>query len=260
MKRQVLSSVLALAAATVACAACGKAPAKAPAGRSAASSASRRAPKNSDPDPCSLLPAEEVGAIMGKKVTASSSGVGSCEYGMDTTEKERQLEKMQGNSAGSASKSASSGDGNVSFDALTKAFASSGNGIPQMSQTMAEQLLVKLDIARDGVSEAELKGNYSATGSTVNRAVAPEKHGVQGTIAVAKDVPDVGDWAFTLNVAAVSMGPGFSSRGRLLEAREGPWHVTVGATISPDPGEAALDAKLAAIARTTFARLRAPGV
>lgn len=43
--------------------------------------------------------------------------------------------------------------------------------------------------------------------------------------------------------------------GRILHARKGPWHLTVGATISPDPAEPALDGKLADIARTAIARL-----
>jgi hypothetical protein len=115
---------------------------------------------------------------------------------------------------------------------------------------------VKLDLARDDMTEAQVKAIYEQTGKTVRKSLDPDSKGLQKTITVANDIPNVGDWAFTANVAAVNMGFGFSSRGRILHARKGPWHLTVGATISPDPGEAALDAELAQIARTAISRLK----
>jgi hypothetical protein len=115
---------------------------------------------------------------------------------------------------------------------------------------------VRLDVARDDMTEAQIKAIYEQTGKAVRKSLDPDSKGLQKTITVANDIPNLGDWAFTANVAAVNMGFGFSSRGRILHARKGPWHLTVGATISPDPGEAALDAELAQIARTAIARLR----
>jgi hypothetical protein len=56
-------------------------------------------------------------------------------------------------------------------------------------------------------------------------------------------------------VASVNMGMGFSVRGRILEARKGPWRVTVSATVAPDPGTAALDEKMAGVARALIAKL-----
>ncbi len=114
---------------------------------------------------------------------------------------------------------------------------------------------VKVGLARDDMTEAQVKGIYAQTGKTVRKALDPDSKGLQGTLVVANDIPNVGDWAFSTNVTAVNMGFGFSSRGRILETRKGPWHLTVGGTISPDPGEAALDAELAGIARTAIARL-----
>jgi hypothetical protein len=127
--------------------------------------------------------------------------------------------------------------------------------VSQIPQAVATLTDVKLDLARDDMTEAQVKAIYARTGDTVRRSLDPEKRGLQGTIVVANDIPKVGDWAFTTNVAAVNMGFGFSSRGRILHARKGPWHLTVGATISPDPGEAALDAELADIARAAISRL-----
>ena len=142
-----------------------------------------------------------------------------------------------------------------SMDDLVKSLTSSTPTVPQMPQAVATLTNVKVDLARDDMTEAQIKATYSRTGSTVRRSLDPDKRGLQGTIVVANDIPNVGDWAFTTNVAAVNMGFGFSSRGRILHARKGPWHLTVGATISPDPGEAALDAELAELARTAISRL-----
>lgn len=159
------------------------------------------------PDACTLATAQEVGAILKRKLVSSSSG-SACEYG----------------NAPDA----------VDIAALTD---------------------VKVGLARDDMTEAQVKGIYAQTGKTVRKALDPDSKGLQKTIAVANDIPNVGDWAFSTNVAAVNMGFGLSSRGRILQTRKGPWHLTVGATISPDPGEAALDVELADIARTALARL-----
>ncbi len=168
-----------------------------------------RPPRASVPEThaCSLLTAEEVGAIFGKKLESSGSGP-ACEYGL---------------AADQASPLA--------------------------------QLLVKLEFSRDDTSEAEVKSRYAGLGKDVHRAVHPEKRGMPDTIAVGQEIPDVGDWAFAVNVAAVNLGMGFSSRGRILEAQQGPVHLVVGATIAPDPGTKRLDASLAAVAKTAFSRL-----
>jgi hypothetical protein len=68
-------------------------------------------------------------------------------------------------------------------------------------------------------------------------------------------VSGVGDWAFATNIASVNMGMGFTIRGRILEARKGPWHVTVSATVSPDPGVTTLDDQMARVARALIAKL-----
>lgn len=178
--------------------------------------ADRAASAPSDPPPraatpearaCSLLTAEEVGAIFGKKVRASGSA-GTCEYGLT----------------------------------------------PDQANPL-EQLVVKLEVSRDDTSEAEVKSRYAGLGKDVHRAVHPEKRGMADTIAVSEEVPGVGDWAFAVNVAAVNLGMGFSSRGRILEAQQGPIHLMVGATIALDPGARTLDASLAAVAKTAFSRL-----
>lgn len=193
------------------------------------------------PDPCTLVTAEEVGAILQRKLVSSSSGE-SCEYG----------NVVEPAPAGQAA--AGSGSSSGSMDDLVKSL-SSGTGAPHAPEAVANLTNVKLGIARDDMSEAQVKAIHSRVGKTVRRSLDPDQHGLQGTLVVANDIPGVGDWAFTTSVAAVNMGFGLSSRGRILHARKGPWHLTVGATISPDPGEAALDAQLAAIARTAVARL-----
>jgi hypothetical protein len=156
---------------------------------------------------CSLLTAEEVGAIFGKKLESSESGP-ACEYGL----------------------------------------------APNRANPL-EQLLVKLEVSLDSRSEAQVKSRYAGLGKDVRLAVHPEKRGMPDTIAVGDDIPGVGDWAFAVNVAAVNLGMGFSSRGRILEAQQGPVHLVVGATIAPDPGTKGLDPSLAAVAKTAFSRL-----
>jgi hypothetical protein len=157
---------------------------------------------------CSLLTAEEVGAIFGRKVGASGSE-SSCEYSL----------------------------------------------APDRASPR-DQLLVNLEISRNAPSEADVKARYAGLGKDVRGAVHPEQRGLPDTITVGDDVPNVGDWAFAVNVASVNLGMGFSSRGRVLETQTGPIHLTVGATVAPDPGIRSLDASLGAVARAAFSRLQ----
>jgi len=157
---------------------------------------------------CSLLTAEEVGAIFGRKVGSSGSG-SSCEY-------------------------------SVAPDRASP----------------RDQLLVNLEVSRTALREADVKARYAGLGKDVRRAVHPEQGGLPDTIAVGDDVPDLGDWAFAVNVASVNLGMGFSSRGRVLETQKGPFHLTVGVTVAPDPGIRSLDASLGAVAKTAFSRIQ----
>ena len=123
---------------------------------------------------------------------------------------------------------------------------------------MTNQLTVNVDASRDDQTEDDVKAIYAKTGATVRGAVAPlqpEQRGLNGLIQGLDEVSGVGDWAFATNVASTSLGPGFSIRGRILEARKGPWHVTVSTTVAPDPGAAALDGKMAGVARALIAKL-----
>ena len=200
---------------------------------------------------CTLVSAAEVGAIFGKTLVATGSGVG-CQYGLDPVEKEKQMHAITGG-AGQSGSGADSAD----LGALANSMAKGGGF--KMPAAISEQLQVDLGLSRDSQSEAQVKGIYSGLGSTVRGAVQPEKRGLNGTIEVGKDIAGVGDWAFATNVASVNLGPGFSTRGRLLEARQGAWRVTVGATIAPDPGEAKLDGELGDVARAAFAKLKGDG-
>ena len=120
----------------------------------------------------------------------------------------------------------------------------------------SDQLQVDVSLSHDSQSEDQIKGIYAGMGKVVRGAVDPEKHGLNDTIEAGKDIAGVGDWAFTTNVASVNMGAGFSTRGRILEARQGAWRLTVSATIAPDPGEAKLDEEMAGVARAAFAKLK----
>lgn len=194
---------------------------------------------------CKLLSAAEVGAVMGKKLIQDG-----CAYGLDPADKEKAMAESQEQMA-KLQKGASPGD----MGSLMKGMMQSQQ---KMGDAMKNQLTVSVDASRDSQTEDEVKTVYAKTGSAVRGAVAPlqpEQRGVNGLIQGLDEVSGVGDWAFATNVAAVNMGLGFSVRGRLLEARKGPWHVTVSATVSPDPGAAALDDKLAGVARALLAKL-----
>jgi hypothetical protein len=238
---------------------------RAPSGTAAPSSPSANltagpAARSAVIDACTLLTANEVGAILGKRLKASGQGA-QCTYETDPAEREQRLADAQGkireetHVAGRTA--AKDGDWGASFSSMSRSVGRNGGGLMQLSQSMADLTHVTFDAARDDRTEEQIKSAYASTGRIVRGVTSPEKHGVSGTITAGKDLPGVGDWAFSTNVAAVSMGPGFSSRGRLLHARKGPWHVTVGATLSPDPGEEAMDASLSAIARAAFERLAA---
>jgi len=211
-----------------------------PAGAARAESSPAR-PKSAEasmPDPCTLATAEEVGAILERRLVANCSG-SSCDYGnAPSSARPRKTAQL------------------ASMDDLLKSPSSSASAVPEMPQAVATLTDVKVDLARDDMTEAQVRGIYAQTGNAVRKSLDPDSKGLQKTIMVANDIPNLGDWAFTTNVATVNMGLGFSSRGRILHARKGPWHLTIGATISPDPGEAALDAELGEIARTAISRLK----
>jgi hypothetical protein len=202
-------------------------------------------------DPCALLSAAEVGAIMGKTLVKAAGG--GCTYGLDPTAKEKELSQTQ-REMSNAQRAGSAGD----MSAMMRGMAQLGGKHSKMGSSMMEQLNLTLDATRDDQTEESIKAIYAQTGNTVRGAVAPlspEKRGLTGLIQGTDDISGVGDWAFATNVASVNMGGMLSIRGRLLEARKGPWHVTLSATVSPDPGVPALDRQLAAIARALLAKL-----
>ncbi|HTR04629.1 MAG TPA: hypothetical protein VMN82_15695 [Thermoanaerobaculia bacterium] len=118
-----------------------------------------------------------------------------------------------------------------------------------------EQLVVKLEVSHEARSEADVQSIYARVGKDVNRSLHPERHAVANAMAVGDEVAGVGDWAFSVDVASVNTGTGFSTRGRILEAQKDATDLTVGATMAPDPGVRRLDAMLAAVAKTAFSRL-----
>lgn len=194
---------------------------------------------------CTLLSAAEVGAVMGKTLIQDG-----CSYGLDPAEKERALAESQKHLQEGRQR-ATAGD----MNGLMKGMMNGLGPQSAASSAMMNQMTITVDAARDNQTEDEIKAIYAKTGGIVRGTLAPEKHGVQGVIQGLDEVSGVGDWAFATNVAAVNMGMGFSIRGRILEARKGPWHVTVSATVAPDPGAAALDNRLAGVARALIAKL-----
>src|SRR5581483_7372488 len=204
------------------------------------------------PNVCNLLTASEVGAIVGKKVVQDG-----CTYGLDPAAKEatiagtrRQMDAATGRAA--------RGD----LDAMMKGMMQMGSQMAPGgagSAAMMDQLTVTVDAARDQHTEDEVKGLYAKTGAMMRGAaapLAPEQRGLSGMVEGFDELAGVGDWAFGVNVATASM-PMLTIRGRVLEAHRGPWHVTINATVAPDPGAAALDAKLSSLARALIARLPA---
>ena len=213
------------------------------AARAAASAvASEAAPKV---QVCTLLSAAEVSALMGKTLIQDR-----CTYGLDPADQEKALAKSQ-EQLSQGMKRAAAGD----MNGFMKGMMQAGGDQQKTGSAMMNQMNVTVDAARDDQTEEAVKAVYAKTGGIVRGALAPEKHGLNGVIEGLDEVAGVGDWAFATNVASVNMGMGFSVRGRILEARKGPWHVTVGATVAPDPGAAALDGRLAGVARALIAKL-----
>ncbi len=107
-----------------------------------------------------------------------------------------------------------------------------------MGSTVGDQLTLNVDATRDDQTEDEVKAIFAKTSGAVRGAtapLAPEQRGLHGLLEGSNEISGVGDWAFATNVASVNMGMGFSMHGRILEAHKGPWHVTVSATVAPDP-------------------------
>ncbi|HEY8019716.1 MAG TPA: hypothetical protein VIH93_01355 [Thermoanaerobaculia bacterium] len=257
MKRNLTTRFLVFAVAVLAAAACQKAP-QAPAATPApvatgaqttpaaasgeAVPAAASAPKV---QVCTLLSAAEVSALMGKTLIQDR-----CTYGLDPTDQEKALAKSQ-EQLSKGMQRAAAGD----MNGFMKGMVQAGGDQQKTAGAMMSQMTVSVDASRDDQTEAAVKAIYARTGGIVRGALAPEKHGLNGVIEGLDEVGGVGDWAFATNVASVNMGAGFSMRGRILEARKGPWHVTVSATVAPDPGAAALDDRLAGVARALIAKL-----
>jgi hypothetical protein len=246
MKPNYRTTLVVLGTAILAAAGCRQTPpapaASAPAVPAPVAAAAPAAPSQSTPAPqpapvqvCSLLSAAEVSAAMGKTLVQGQGG--GCDYGLDPAAKQQELAKSQ------------------DMNALMRSMQHPGAHHGPPGSSLMEQMDLSLSASRDDQTEEAVKAIYAQTGATVRGALAPEKHGLNGVIQGLDEIPGVGDWAFATNVAAVNMGMGFSVRGRLLEARKGPWHITVGATVAPDPGAAALDNHLATLARALLAKL-----
>jgi hypothetical protein len=209
---------------------------------SAAAPAAAPAPKV---QVCTLLSAAEVSAVMGRTLVQDG-----CTYGLDPAAKEKAMAESQDQMAKSTNRAAA-GDMSGFMKGMMK-------GQQKMGSTVGDQLTINVDATRDDQTEADVKAIYAKTSGAVRGAtapLAPEQHGLNNFLEGSNEISGVGDWAFATNVASVNMGMGFSVRGRLLEARKGPWHVTVSATVAPDPGSAALDNQLAGVARALIAKL-----
>ncbi len=193
---------------------------------------------------CSLLSAADVGAIMGKTLVQSPD---NCSYGLDPSAKEAALAKTQ-QAWDAAAKGGNPG-------AMLPGMQKVGRQQQQTGAVMMDQMEVSVDAHRDDQTEEAVKELYAKTGKVVHGTLAPEQHGLNGFIEGMTEVSGVGDWAFATNIASVNMGMGFTIRGRILEARKGPWHVTVSATVSPDPGVTTLDDQMARVARALIAKL-----
>jgi hypothetical protein len=261
MKRRPAIRFLVLAGAVLAAAACQKAPETAsappPSSTSSAPASSQAASSNASapvPAPlpkvevCKLLSAAEVSALMGKTLIQNG-----CDYGLDPSAKEKALADNQAR-MDQATKHAAAGD----MNGFMKGMMQAGQGQQKTAGLMGEQMTITVDASRDDQTEDQIKAIYAKTGATVRTAtapLAPAQRGVNNVIEGLDEVGGVGDWAFATNVASISMGMGMSFRGRILEARKGPWHVTVSGTVGPDPGAKALDDKLAGVARALIAKL-----
>ena len=86
--------------------------------------------------------------------------------------------------------------------------------------------------------------------------VNPGERGPDHTIEAGQDIANLGEWEFTTNMTSINMGAGMSTRGRLLQARQGAWRLTLSVYIAPDPGADKLDTQMADLARTVVAKLK----
>ncbi len=216
-----------------------------PAGSAAPAAAAAPAAEPPKVQVCTLLSAAEVSALMGKTLIQDG-----CSYDLDPADKQKALADTQDQLAKSQ-KRAAAGD----MSGFMKGMMQAGAGQQNLGNAMKNQLKVTVDASRDDQTEDAIKAIYTKTGDTVRGTLSPEKHGLNGVIQGTNEISGVGDWAFATNVASVNMGAGYSVRGRILQARKGPWHITVGATVAPDPGAAALDGQLASVARALIAKL-----
>jgi hypothetical protein len=191
--------------------------------------------------PCSLISAAEVGAIVGKPIVSQANGEG-CEYSLDPSAPQPTPQ--------AAAPHAKAGGVPDLMSALGQ-----GGDFAKIAGGVANQLLLTLTAARDGMSEAKVRSLYERTGETVRGVTQPESRGLGQVIRAGDDIPGVADWAFAVNIAAVNMGFGFSTRGRILEAGRGPWRLTLTVNVSPDPGPEKLDRQLAAVAHAAAAKL-----
>jgi hypothetical protein len=189
-----------------------------------------------DVDPCSLVSAAEVGAAVGKTVVAKKDGPHQCSYGLDPAEQQKAIDELgKGGLAGMAG-------------------MAKGGGI-KIPSAIANQLAVTLEVSPKTQTEAEIKQVFAGVGSAVDK-LDPKAHGLDDAITNGQELKGLGDWAFTTNIASVNMGAGLSTRGRLLEAQQGPWQLTLSVTIAPDPGAAKLDDEMVAIVKTALAKLK----
>jgi hypothetical protein len=194
---------------------------------------------------CTLLSAAEVSAVVGRTLVQDG-----CTYGLDPAAKEKAVAESQDEMAKSTSRAAA-GD----MNGFAKGMMQSQKN---MGSIVGDQLSFNVEATRDDQTEDEVKAIFAKTSGAVRGATAPlspEQRGLHGLLEGSNEISGVGDWAFATNVASVNMGMGFSVHGRLLEARKGPWRVTVSATVAPDPGSAALDNQLAGVARALIAKL-----
>ncbi len=207
---------------------------------------------------CALLSTAEVGAIFGKPLV---QGPGSdCSYGLDPERKEKEMARTQEELASSARRAAAGGDISSLVRGLGQGGGPGAGHRPLMPAAISEQLVVNVDARRDDLGEDAVKAIFAQTGEVVRGVTAPQQHGLDGVIQGFDEIHGVGDWAFATNVATANLAGMLAMRGRILEARQGPWHVSVGATVSPDPGVPALDGQLAGVARALLAKLAAPRV
>jgi len=207
---------------------------------------------------CVLLSAAEVGAIFGKSLVQGAGG--DCTYGLDPAGKEQEMVRNQEELSSSVRRAAAGGDMSSLMRGLGQGGASGAKHHPLMPAAVSEQLVVNVDARRDDLGEDAVKAFYAQTGEVVRGVTAPQQHGLDGVIQGLDEIHGVGDWSFATNIATANLGGMLAIRGRILEARQGPWHVSVGATVSPDPGVRALDNQLAGLARALLAKLAAPRV